>query len=160
MSLIAAESEWDIFEITAKADSLFTVRDVMARQALLIVENDYQPDKLYKRTDVVNKKSKINPVIHNTTLQGTIAYVDSYGNAFTNITKKIFEEFVGNNKFRIILSHFESIDKIHQKFSDVAEGQTVCIFDESDYLMIRINQGKASQLYNLRKSKPIMIELA
>ncbi len=159
ISLIEPDGYYEVFEFKRQPDSSFIVRDVMAIQAIELIKQNYQPEKLFGKTDGINKKLAINPVVNNDTLQGTIVYVDSYGNAFTNITRTAFDDFVKSKKFRIILSHFEFVDKIHRKITDEAEGQTVCIFNENGYLMIRINQGKASQLYNLRKSKPIMIEL-
>ena len=89
-----------------------------------------------------------------------IIYIDSFGNAYTNLTKSFFENSVGKRQFNLCLSRVESVDKIHKSYTDVPEGEKVCFFDENGYMIIAINRGRANQLLGLkRESSQLIIEI-
>ena len=100
------------------------------------------------------------PVLKENLISLDIIYIDSFGNAYTNLTKSFFEDSVGKRQFNLSLSRVESVDKIHKSYTDVPEGEKVCFFDENGYMIIAINRGRANQLLGLkRESSQLIIEI-
>ena len=90
---------------------------------------------------------------------------DKYGNLITNITKKIFNEVGKEKSFKIYLTRSEySIEKIHDNYNEVIEGERIAIFGSSGFLEIAINKGVkgsgggASQLFGISINDIITIE--
>ena len=70
-----------------------------------------------------------------------VCYIDKYGNLITNITKKIFYDVGKEKSFKIYLTRSEySIEKIHDNYNKVIEGERIAIFGSSGFLEIAINK--------------------
>ena len=83
----------------------------------------------------------------------------------TNITKQVFKEVGKNRPFKIYLTKSEySIQKIHNRYNEVPEGERVALFSSSGYLEIAINKGVqgsgggASQLFGININDIISLE--
>jgi S-adenosylmethionine hydrolase len=100
----------------------------------------------------------LHPVLIDNTLRGNIIYTDRYGNAMTNIRKDYFNQVKNGRKFSMNIMKYERISKISSSYSDVPEGEKVCIFNAAGYLEIAINKGKASELFGLNLGDYIQIE--
>lgn len=105
---------------------------------------------------------------------GQVMYVDNYGNAVSNISKKDFESFGAGRKFTILARGFE-FDKILNKYSDVVnfelppekrqdEGKKLAIFSTSGFLELAIYKsnpltvGGASTLLGLKRGETITVK--
>ena len=94
------------------------------------------------------------------TIQGTVIYVDTFGNVITNIEKEYFENVIGEKRFEIDLPrHREFITQINNRYDDVEPGKMVALFNSSGYLEIAINQGDISLLYGFEYGNQIRIFL-
>ena len=106
------------------------------------------------------------------TIKGTIVYIDHYGNAVTNITKKMFLATAKNRAFEI-KTRTTKIKAILENYSDLGskdnasikeqESKTVAIFNENNVLEIAIyksNQsfGSANSLLGLNYRDVVTIE--
>ena len=91
-------------------------------------------------------------------LMGQIVYIDKFQNAYTNILKEDFYEFVGSGNFTIHINRSDKIKSISTDYTDVSEGEFVAIFLDNNYLQIAINNGKAAQLLGLQKGSNISLE--
>jgi S-adenosylmethionine hydrolase len=101
----------------------------------------------------------IQPVFNGAELRGTIIFVDEFGNSISNITKELFDTYIGTKPFQIKLNRHEKIRKFHNHFGEVPDGEKLCMWTESSYLQIAINRGSASMLLGLDKGKMITIEI-
>lgn len=119
---------------------------------------DYNLDQVAKIADKVNTNGRLTAVKDATELRGTILFVDHFGNAYTNITKADFDEFVGQGSYTIHLSRHASVTEISKNFADVQEGDPICYFSDHGYLVVAIKKGNANLLLNLRKYKPLIID--
>ncbi|SUP52095.1 S-adenosyl-l-methionine hydroxide adenosyltransferase [Weeksella virosa] len=75
------------------------------------------------RTDYL-KYNNLNPLYRDDRIiQGNIIYIDHFGNAITNITKKFFDQHAQNRNFRINLrkENFTAIEinQIHDHYFDI-----------------------------------------
>lgn len=115
-------------------------------------------DDLAKKAVDVNVKSRIRAVNDGEELRGTVLFVDHFGNAYTNIEKQEFQKFTENSRFIIQLSRHSTVDKVHNHFSDVKDGDPICYFSDHGYLVVAIKRSNAQKLLNLRKYKPVIIQ--
>jgi len=106
----------------------------------------------------VNSKFILPAIIENDRILGRVMYVDSYDNAFVNITEKEFRRVVGNKPFTINFKRQDyCIHSIVQAYGDVTNGEMCAIFSTSGYLQIAMNQGKASSLLGLAMDTPVTV---
>ena len=106
------------------------------------------------------------------TIKGTIIYIDHYGNAVTNISKKLFQAIAKNRTF-IVKTRSTIIKTILERYSDLGakdnapikdqESKTVAVFNENNLLEIAIyksNQsfGSANSLLGLNYRDVVTIE--
>lgn len=105
------------------------------------------------------KKIDLKAVIEPDMIRGSVVYIDSYGNAITNIKKDEFEYLKRDRSFRIIFGREdEIISKISDKYSDVTTAEKLAIFGEKKQLQIAINRGHADKLLGLKLYEIIRIE--
>jgi S-adenosylmethionine hydrolase len=81
------------------------------------------------------------------TLNGIVTYIDHYGNAVTNISKKTIEEHAKGRSFEINFKN-KNIKTIFAKYSDIGnsgkyplkhyEGQKMAVYNEASFLEIAI----------------------
>ncbi|MBR9860367.1 SAM-dependent chlorinase/fluorinase [bacterium] len=124
-----------------------------------LIEQGYNLDQTTVKTDQYHTKSKLVPVNDGRELRGTILFVDHFGNAYSNISRTDFESFVGNRSYRINLSKHERVERVSENFADVMDGDALCFFSSHDKVVVAIKKGNAEQLLNLRKYKPVIVEL-
>ena len=111
------------------------------------------------KAENVNTKTRLNPVNDGMELRGTVIFVDHFGNAYTNITQKEFTTFVGSRGYTINLSLHSKLNKVSNNFADVQEGDPLCYFSDHGYLVVAIKKSSALVLLNLRKYKPLVIQI-
>ena len=111
------------------------------------------------QTSKVNTKARLKAVNDGKELRGTVIFVDHFGNAYTNITKEEFYNFIGESSYIINLSLHSTLSEISKNFADVQEGDPLCYFSDHGYLVVAIKKSSAFKLLNLRKYKPLVIEL-
>jgi len=102
--------------------------------------------------------SSLNATVDQNMIKGMVIYIDNFGNAVTNISKKIFERFDLSKKIKIEFSGSDEINVISEKYSDVHAGDALCLFNSAGLLEIAINQGNASRLLGLQLKSSILIE--
>lgn len=124
-----------------------------------LIESDYQIDQIAPKADEIHTKTKLSPVKDEKEIRGTVLYVDRYGNAYTNIHREELESFISGKAYHINLSRHEQISAIANDFSDVLDGDALCFYSDHNYLVVAIKKGSAEQLLNLRKYKPLIVEL-
>ncbi len=127
-------------------------------QAVLSVLNNEISDKPHLLHDKANIKTPLNPVTSEKLLQGHVVYFDSRETCYTNISKELFDEFVQNDRFDIVLSRHERISKISNDLKLLEGGGTYCYFNKAGYLTISVYRGSAKRMYGLKRNHSLMIE--
>ena len=62
---------------------------------------------------------------------GSIIFIDSYGNAISNITREVFYRVFENKAYRILIqSNKNYTDQISLKYSDVPVGEMLARFNQ------------------------------
>lgn len=179
ISLISNEIVPEIcveINIHEKIVSNFPVLDIFVQVAAHIARGG-KLDVIGKRTKEIKQLTSIVPIVQKTEkghqIRGDVIYVDNYGNAISNISRKFFNQIGKGRDFTISARGFK-FSKIYNNYSDaidfdipkstrVEEGKKIALFNTSDYLEIAIYKsnpqtvGSASTLLGLKVTDSITV---
>ncbi|MDT8401212.1 MAG: SAM-dependent chlorinase/fluorinase [Bacteroidales bacterium] len=84
-------------------------------------------------------------------ITGSIIYIDTYGNAISNITNDLFKRVFDNKSFQIaIRSNKNIIDHISDYYNSESIGELLAVFNSLNLLEIGINGTNAAELLSLQ----------
>jgi S-adenosylmethionine hydrolase len=106
----------------------------------------------------IEHKMNLQPVIEKNVIKGAVIYIDSFQNVITNITKEFFNGVQQGRKFTLYFKRNETINHLSWHYSEVPEGEKLCLFGISDHLEIAINKGNASGLLGLNLGDSVIID--
>ncbi|MGY6648916.1 SAM hydrolase/SAM-dependent halogenase family protein [Wenyingzhuangia sp. IMCC45574] len=176
MSLIASEVKPNkIVEINIHEhiETSFSVLDVFVHVACHIARGGTL-DVIGKPLTEIKANVELQPKLEGSKIVGSIIYIDNYGNAVSNISKELFQEFGKGRPFTISAGRYTT-SKIANKYSDIIDfnspdsikfgpGTRLMLFNSSNFLEIAIYKsnpktvGAASTLLGLNYREPITIE--
>lgn len=167
LSLILAESQpEEIVEITINKYSPysnFPTRDIFVPVACHLYRGGSlnivgTPTSSYKELNLLRPQIR-----EDKNIIGTVIYIDNFGNAITNISKKLFNEYRRGRDFQIIIRNL-SFKKLATRYSDIVKdfskeveshGDGMALFNSNEFLEIAIykpnlqSYGGASSLMGL-----------
>lgn len=150
---------YDLSNVRQDTDLLiFPVKDVFVKAACHLARGG-TPEVLGAQQEDFRKVDTVNPVFTDNTLHGTVIYVDYYGNAVVNITKKLFTDSVKGRKFTIEFQG-EEISDISQRYNESAGGNILALFNSAGHLEIAQVQDSVSRLYNLSAGSSVTIRVS
>jgi S-adenosyl-L-methionine hydrolase (adenosine-forming) len=107
----------------------------------------------------VNRQTPMLPTISDVVITGSIIYIDSYQNAFTNITRDLFEQVGKGRRFEILVqSNHYKITRINKTYNETSSGELLAIFNSAELLEIAINKGNVAELLNLGINSNIRVK--
>jgi len=116
---------------------------------------------LGKPVSRISEHIPLRATIDRNVITGSIIFVDSYGNAISNITREVFSRVFDNMKYRILIqSNKNHTDHIVERYGDVPVGELLARFNSLDLLEISINGANVSELLSLSPGSVIRIEQA
>jgi S-adenosyl-L-methionine hydrolase (adenosine-forming) len=137
----------DELEIFSKAAS-----DIIAGKKL---------SDLGKTLKNISERVPLRATIDKDVIIGSVIFIDSYGNAISNITREVFYRVFENKEFRILIqSNKNYTDQISVKYSDVPVGEMLARFNTLDLLEISINGADVSELLGISIGSAIRVDLA
>ena len=93
-------------------------------------------------------------------ITGSIIFIDSYGNAISNITREIFYRVFEGRRFLILIqSNKNHTDHICTRYSDEPVGELLARFNSLDLLEMSINGENASELLGLSIGSVVRVDL-
>ena len=105
------------------------------------------------------KKTELKAVLQTDMIRGSVVYIDSYGNAITNISRNEFDNTKKGRSFTILFGREnEMITEISEKYKDVTSSEKLALFGQNNQLQIAINKGQASKLLGLKLHEIVRIE--
>jgi len=166
-SLIADREPDAIHNITVSSESdiqTFPERYVFAQVACHLAQGGV-PAVIGRPADGWVESQWQRPLIGQDYVQGTILYVDRFGNLITNIDHRTFKEVGKDRAFKIPLrSSRMDLTRIHTQYSSVPNGERLALFNHMDLLEIAIRHGAdgrgggASQLFGFGVGDTVRIE--
>jgi S-adenosylmethionine hydrolase len=117
------------------------------------------PERLGKKVKGVAERVPLRATIDRDVIIGSVIFIDSYGNAITNITREIFARVFDARKFRILIkSNKYFTEKISKQYSDEPVGELVTRFNALDLLEVAINGANLCQLFGVDTGDTVRVE--
>jgi S-adenosylmethionine hydrolase len=131
---------------------------VFARAAVELLSGKYPVD-LGTPLNVIKERVPLRATIDKDVIIGSVIFIDSYGNALTNITKEIFFRIFEKRGYNILIqSNKNYTNHICRYYSDEPVGELLARFNSLDLLEIAINGTDASELLNLNIGSVVRVE--
>ena len=128
-------------------------------QAVAHIEQEGAPENIGRLTEDYLKRTPLRAVIDDNEITGSIVYIDSYQNAITNISRKLFDRIGDGRSFDIyIQSHHYKISQIHQVYGEAPSGELMALFNSAGMLEVAINSGYAASLLNLKVGSNVRVK--
>ncbi|MCD6346760.1 MAG: SAM-dependent chlorinase/fluorinase [Bacteroidales bacterium] len=98
------------------------------------------------------------PVIQEQSISGRVLYIDSYGNAISNITKGLFEKIRHERKYEIyLISNHYRIDKINTAYLETEPGEILALFNALNFLEVAMVHASVSEMLGLETGSTIKV---
>lgn len=157
-SLISGETADKIVKLPVKPATSFSAFDIFTEAACKLSDGT-DISTLGELVNSFNIRIPLRPTIENTTLTGSVIYIDSYQNAVTNISKELFDKVSQNRDFEIyVQSKHYKIDCISGFYNQVPVGELLALFNSVGLMEIAINNGNAARLLNLDTNSTVRVE--
>jgi len=156
--LILDEVPLDVVIPDIECHDTFPELTVFAEAACRIIETG-DLGKLGRKYDDLYRQVPMLPAIDESVITGSVVYIDSYKNAFTNINRELFEHIGKGRPFDIFIqSNHYRISRINTRYGQSASGEMLALFNSLGMLEIAINGGNAAELLNLTLNSSIRIK--
>jgi S-adenosylmethionine hydrolase len=141
-------------------DGISDELEIFAKAAADLVAGK-KPSELGKSVVTLSERVPLRATIDKEVIIGSIIFIDSYGNAISNITREVFYRVFENKAYRILIqSNKNYTDQISLKYSDVPVGELLARFNQLDLLEISINGADVSELLSLSVGSVLRIDQA
>jgi len=132
--------------------------DIFSKTAAALIAGK-KPSELGQSVQKINEMMPLRATIDKDTITGSIIFIDSYGNAISNITREVFSRVFDNREFRILLqSNRNYTNHISKKYSDVPVGDILARFNQLDLLEVAINGANISELLSIEGGSTIRVD--
>jgi len=133
--------------------------DIFAKAASALLRGR-KPSELGKQLKSISEMIPLRATIEKDVIIGSIIFIDSYGNAISNVTREVFHRVFEGKEYRILIqSNKNYTDHILEKYSDVPVGEMLSRFNSLDLLEISINGANVSELLDLNVGSVLRIEV-
>lgn len=132
--------------------------EVFARAAAGLVAGK-KPSELGTPIKSISETLPLRATIDADVITGSIIFIDSYGNAISNITREVFYRVFENKDFRAyIVSNLNYTDTISRNYNDVPVGDLLSRFNSLDLLEFAINGANVSELLSIEIGSSVRID--
>jgi S-adenosyl-L-methionine hydrolase (adenosine-forming) len=119
-----------------------------------------KPEELGTPLKDIAERVPLRATIDKDVITGSIIFIDSYGNAISNITREIFYRVFEGRKFLILIqSNKNHTDHICTRYSDEPVGELLARFNSLDLMEMSINGENASELLGLSIGSVVRVDL-
>ncbi len=135
--------------------STFMAAEQFAQAVKIINQNSFVRDT---QKCELQKEVLLRPLCNESSIIGKVIYIDSFGNAVTNISKNLLAKMIDGREYEILVQGpYAKIAEISRDYTSVPQGELVAVFNSLGYLEIAINQGNAAEVEGLYPSSEIAI---
>ena len=163
-SIVFGNDEVEIVRISLFNETnyyTFAALDLFAKVAKHISEAGTIEHLGVKQEGFVNQLILPKPLIYEDRIIVTVIHVDSYGNAFLNITDKEFKAARGRKNFFIQIDKVCNVTKLSQSYADLDKklDNAVLTISSSGYLELALKGESISRLRNIQVGDTFVIEI-
>ncbi len=144
--------------IKIKYDGISDELEIFARAASDILTGKKMTD-IGQLTGRISEKVPLRATIDKDVIIGSVIFIDSYGNAISNITREVFYRVFESGSYRILIqSNTNFTETISERYSDVPPGELLARFNALDLLEIAINGANISELLSIEVGSTIRVD--
>jgi len=156
-SLLFEEPPEEAFALPVPAEPhSFAALPLFTRAVAAIVEGRIEPET---KMCTLQTEAPGRPVYTSWEIVGRVIYIDSYGNAITNISRALFIKVSRGRAFEIfVCGPYNKLSNIVGAYDEVAAGQMLALFNSIGYLEIAINKANLALLESLDTHSEIRIK--
>lgn len=128
--------------IELETDSMtFPAKDIFVKAACHIARGGTL-GVIGRQINEFKQARNFNPIVSpdGNSISGSVIYIDNFGNAVTNITKKLFRDIGKTRDFEIVLPKVYTLRKIHKSYNSVPESEKLALFNSGGFLEIAISR--------------------
>ena len=114
-------------------------------------------DKITVQTTSYKVLNNIQAIVMPDLIRGSVFYVDGFDNVVVNISKALFDKFVGEKSYVISFRQYK-ISQLSKHYSEVPEGEVLAMFNDAGFLEISMNKANAAGLLGLAYGSLVMVE--
>ncbi|MFZ0282115.1 MAG: SAM-dependent chlorinase/fluorinase [Bacteroidales bacterium] len=145
--------------VSIEHDSSDDELDIFARAAADLHAGK-KPGQIGTPLKTISERVPLRATIDKEVIIGSIIFIDSYGNAISNITREIFTRIFSDKPFRILIqSNKNYTEHLSRKYSDVPVGELLARFNSLDLLEVSINGADVSELLSLEVGSAVRVDL-
>jgi S-adenosylmethionine hydrolase len=127
--------------------------------AVAFLANGHKIGELGSELKDINRQTPILPTIGDNFIAGSVAYIDSYQNIITNISRELFDQVGKGRRFEILVqSNHYKITKINRTYNETSSGELLAVFNSTGLMEIAINKGNIAELLNLSINSNIRVK--
>jgi S-adenosyl-L-methionine hydrolase (adenosine-forming) len=156
-SLLFDEVSSERYVLTDEYKDINTFKRCFAN-AVGHIANEKPFEEIGVFADDFEQRFSLQAVANESQIRGSVIHVDNYGNVILNITRDLWERFAHFRRFTLFYKRNEPINEMSETYSDVAIGETLCLFNAANHLEIAINMGEASSLLSMEIDDAVVIE--
>ncbi len=158
-SLILGDEPKEIFRLpVSNHPNLLEVHNLFL-DSIVSFMNGKKMEEIGTSTTEFVQSYHTQPTVDQSSIRGSVIYIDSFDNIISNITKELFEKVGDGRTFTIFLRRSEyDIRTINKNYYDDDAGEIVALFNREGFLKLAINHGKASGLLGMKLMDTIRIE--
>jgi len=113
-----------------------------------------------KQVKSLHEKVPIRATIEEGAISGSVIFIDSYGNAVSNITRDVFTRVFKKKNFSIsVRSNKNTIKHISKSYNSEAIGELLAVINALELLEIGINGTDASELLSIQVGDVVRVEI-
>lgn len=109
-------------------------------------EDDFPLNKLEK-SEVRKGAIPFEPYTNEDSISCQIIHIDRFGNIVLNLREDYFERHRNGREFSISFSRNNVINHLCQNYSEVPEGEKLCLFNSGGFMEIAVCRGSAAKLF-------------
>lgn len=148
------------FKVDNEVEETFVSLNIFIDVAFKLIGGE-KPEAFAQPIIDYRKQIPILPTIDKNLINGSIAYIDSFSNAITNINRETFERVGNGNAFDIFVqSNHNKISEISKSYTDLPTGELIALFNSAGLLEIAITNGPAAELLNLRINSVVRVKFS
>lgn len=138
-----------VYELTwrpEEEETRFPARDLLAPAAAHLARGG-KPNVLGRPVQDWQVLTGLKPQVSQSPplILGSVAYIDSYGNLLTTISRELFERQRHGRAFTIELPRQQRITKLHQHYGEVSEGKVLALFNSMGLLEIAVKDPQSKK---------------
>ncbi len=108
-------------------------------------------DRLGVSAGALVERVGLRPVVARSRIRGVVMNVDNFDNVQVNISRETFDRIGQGRPFALFFRRHDPITTLSNCYTDVPEGEPLCLFNSAGYLEIAVNMGRAATLFGLKE---------